>query len=245
VLAASIATGAVAGPAGAVLPSIYVDYDDDCVFTMRADGGFRLTSATAPGTTIPPGTYQVVLSVPQDAPSCPLHFRLQGPGVELEWDFGGEALNAQATETLRPGSTYVAVDLRNTSRYRAVFTAAASGSSSGLVTATPSTATGKGQASSDLVGSAILPYRGVLKASVGAAALTWKGRAVRSLRAGRYDVVVADGTPRRGLTARKRNGRAVTLTGAAFVGTRTTRLALTAGTWTFATGGRTIRVAVA
>jgi hypothetical protein len=247
-LACLLAAAAAAHPAAAALPSIYVDYDDDCVFAMHADGGFRLTSTAAPGTTIPPGTYQVVLRSPQDAPSCPLRFRLQGPGVQLDWDFGGEALNAQATETLRPGATYVATDLRDPTRYRAVFTTATSGSSSMLVGETPSTATGKGEASSDLVGSAVAPYRGVLEVTLdagGAVALRRQNRRIVSLRPGRYDLAVVDRTARRGLVVEKRKGRRVSVTGAAFVGSRTTRVALTSGTWTFSAGtARSVRVAV-
>src|SRR3954469_949627 len=128
------------GGSGATLPSIYVDYGDDCVFAMHADGGIGLAASSAPGPTIPPGLYQVVLRVPQDAPSCPMQFQLLGPGVQLRWDFGGEAIPAQVTEVLLPSSTYVATDLRNPSRYRAVFSTAASGSSSSLVTQPASTA---------------------------------------------------------------------------------------------------------
>ena len=79
-----------AAAAPATLPSIYVDYDDSCSFTMAADGGLSLSSTTAPGTTIPPGTYQVVLRVPQDAPSCPLRFQLAA--LDLEQDHIGNDL---------------------------------------------------------------------------------------------------------------------------------------------------------
>jgi hypothetical protein len=243
-LAAAALAGAVAGvDAGAatVLPSIYVDYGDDCTFTMHADGGLSLTSATAPGTTIPPGTYQVVLRVPQNAPSCPLQFQLQGPGVQLSWNFGGEALGAEVTETLQPASTYVATDLRNPTSLRAVFTTAASGSSSTLVTPTPSTATGKGQTSSDLVGSAISAYRGVLDVSLapaGRVALTVHGRAVARLKAGRYDLRLDDESARGGLALAKAGAHTVTLSGVRFVGRRTARVVLTAGTWRLESGPR-------
>jgi hypothetical protein len=232
---------------GATLPSIYVDYDDDCVFSMHADGGFVLASTAAPGTTIPPGAYQVVLRVPQNAPTCPLQFELQGPGVQLEWDFAGEALGAQVTETLKPSSTYVATDLRNPSRYRAVFSTAATGSGASLVTQTPSTATDKGQASTDVVGSAVVRYRGVLDVTVGASGavtLRAKGRVVRSLETGRYDLAVDDRTARGGLTLRKPNRDTLTLSGAAFVGARRTSLVLRPGTWRFAGAGHAVALTV-
>jgi hypothetical protein len=242
------ATAAVAfGANHATLPSIYVDYDDSCSFTVTADGGLSLSSATAPGTAIPPGIYQVVLRVPQDAPSCPLRFQLAGPGVQLDWDFGGEALGAQATETLRPSSTYVATDLRNPARYRAVFSTAATGSSTTLVGQTPSTAGGKGDSSGDLVGSAILRYRGMLTVTLepsGSIRLAAKGRAVRSLKEGRYDLALDDRSARGGLALRKPNRGVVKLTSGAFVGKRTTRLALRPGTWQFSAGRSTGQLVV-
>jgi len=231
----------------ATLPSIYVDYDDSCSFTMHADGGLSLTATSAPGTTVPPGLYQVVLRVPQDAPSCPLQFQLAGPGVQLEWDFGGEALGAQVTETLRPGSIYVATDLRNPARYRAVFTTAASGSNSSLVTEQPSTAGGKGESSQDLVGSAILRYRGVLSVRLGSSGkveLAAKGKAVHALKAGCYDLALDDRSSHGGLAVRRPNRTVTTLTGGPFVGTRTTRLSLRPGTWRFTSGRGDAQVVV-
>jgi hypothetical protein len=230
-----------------VLPSIYVDYGEDCVFAMHADGGIGLAASTAPGPTIPPGSYQVVLRVPQDAPSCPLQFQLQGPGVQLHWDFGGEAIGAQVTETLLPGSTYVATDLRNPARYRAVFSTSTSGSSSSLVTETPSTAGGEGQSSHDLVGSAILAYRGVLDVAVGgggAPSLRAKGKAVRSVKAGRYDLAVVDTTPQTGLAVRRPNKSVLTLTTGGFVGRKATRLALRPGTWRFSSSRGAVQLVV-
>ena len=232
------------GAHAAVLPSIYVDYSDDCVFSMHADGGIGLTAASAPGTTIPPGSYQVVLRVPQDAPSCPLQFQLSGPGVQLRWDFGGEAIPAQVTEVLQPGATYVATDLRNPTRYRAVFTTATSGSSSSLVTQPPSVSGGKGEASQDPVGSARLAYRGAVTFVVDPPAVRIGATVVRALKAGIYDVEVVDTSRRSGATARKPNRTVVTLTTRAFVGRKTSRLALRPGTWRFSAGARTTAVTV-
>jgi hypothetical protein len=243
-LAAAAAGGS--GRAAAILPSIYVDYSDDCVFSMHADGGIGLTATSAPGTAIPPGSYQVVLRVPQDAPSCPMDFQLQGPGVALHWDFGGEAIPAQVTAVLQPSSTYVATDLRNPSRYRAVFSTSAAGSSSSLVTQPASTAKGQ-ESSRDVVGSARLAYRGVLSLGVratGAPAIHARGKAVTRVKAGRYDLAVADATPLAGLSVRKPNHATVTLTTRPFVGTKTTRLALRPGTWRFTTGHGTAELVV-
>src|SRR5262249_26800633 len=156
--------------------------------------------------------------------------QLQGPGVQLRWDFAGEALGAQATETLQPGATYVAADLRNPARFRVVFSTSASGSSSSLVTETPGTATGKGQTIPDPVGSAVLPFRGALALAVGASGplrLEANGRQVRSLRAGRYRLSVRDESTRAALVVTRPNGRVVSISGAAFVGAQSRTLVLT------------------
>ena len=240
-LAAAGVTGAGASrrTATTTFPSIYVDYSDDCVFTMHADGGIALTSATAPGPIVPPGNYELILRAPQDAPSCPMNFQLVGPGVQLRWEFGKEAIDSQATETLLPSSTYVATDLRDPNRYRAVFTTAATGSSNNLVTQTTSTATGKGQILPDLVGSALLPNRGTLGltlAASGSIAVTAKGTKIRSVRAGRYDLAVADRSTHGGLAITKPNGHVIAVTSTAFVGSKTTKIDLTDGSWSFRSG---------
>lgn len=219
-----------------MLPTLYVDYGDDCSFTMRADGGVRLDATTPPGNVIPPGSYQVVLDAPANAPACPLDFQLRGPGVQVEWEFGGEALDAMTTATLQPSSTYVAADLRDPARGRAVFSTAASGSSASLVTQPAATAPGKGQTVQGIVGSAVAPSRGTLRAALSAAGsltLSTRGRRVSKLKPGRYTLVVADASPRRGLTLQKAGGRVARLTGAAFVGTRKTTVVLVPGAWFF------------
>jgi hypothetical protein len=239
------AAGGSARGAG-ILPSIYVEYSDDCVFSMHADGGIVLAATSAPGATIPPGSYQIVLRTPQDAPSCPMDFQLQGPGVQLHWDFGGEAIGAQVTEVLLPSSTYVATDLRNPARYRSVFSTAASGSSSSLVTQPVSTAKGT-ESSRDVVGSALLAYRGVLDLTVrpsGAPGVRARGKTVTRVKAGRYDLAVTDTSSRVGLSVLKPNRTVVALTAQSFVGTRTTRLALRPGTWRFTTARGTTELFV-
>ncbi|HEX4520717.1 MAG TPA: hypothetical protein VH063_14140 [Gaiellaceae bacterium] len=250
VVLALMALGAVdaSGPsAAATLPSIYVQYADDCSVGISVDGGTILEPSATPAV-IPPGSYQIVLRAPENSAACAISFQLTGPGVQLLFDFGGEGLNDQATETLLPGSTYLAVDLNEAARTRAVFSTSATGSSSTLVKQPQTTATGHGQVATDVVGSAVLAYRGGLRATIGTTGplvLRAHGRAVTSIRAGRYDLAVLDRTARSGLMVGKLHGRAVALTGAAFVGTRTERVALTAGTWVLSSSGaRALRIVV-
>ena len=226
---ALFATGA---GGAATLPSIYVDYSDNCTFTMRADGGITLAATSAPGPTLPPGLYQVVLTAPKNAPSCPMDFQLSGPGVHLVWEFGGEALDSMATETLSPSSTYTATDLGNSARGYVVFSTSATGSSSSLVTQTPSTAGGTGQTVPGVVGSAVLPFRGTLHVTVprsGGLRVTADGRPAVRLRPGRYTAVVADDSPRRGLAVRTSKGHETAITSLAFTGRKTVTVSLAAG----------------
>lgn len=215
------------------LPSIYVQYADDCSVAVSVDGGITVSPAATPAV-IPPGQYQIVLRAPENSAACAISFQLSGPGVQLLFDFGGEGLNAQATETLLPGSTYVALDLSEPARTRAVFTTAPTGSSSTLVGPSASTATGDGQASTDLVGSARLAYRGAVAVTVergGTVALKAHGNPVTTLVEGRYEIAIDDRSAKQGLSVQKLHGHPVALTRAAFVGKRTTRIALTPGTW--------------
>jgi hypothetical protein len=248
----ALAAVAIAGtyplaPGAATLPSIYVQYGDDCSVGITVDGGITVSPTTTPAV-IPPGPYQVVLRAPENSAACAIEFQLSGPGVQLLFDFGGEGLNDQATETLLPGSTYMALDLNAPARTRAIFTTAANGSSSTLVGQSSSTATGHGEVATDLVGSARVPYRGTLAATLGiggAVALRVRGKAVTSIRAGRYDLAVDDRTAKSGLALQKARRRAVAITSAVFVGRRTRRIALTPGTWLlYSSARRPVRLVV-
>ena len=84
----------------------------------------------------------------------------------------------------------------------------------------------------------MLQYRGELLATVqpsGRATLTAGDRAVASLSAGRYDLVVRDRAARAGFFLERRGGKPVTVTGRMFVGKRSRMLTLNAG------AGRTSR----
>jgi hypothetical protein len=236
---------AFAGPAalrssGAVpgIPAFYIDYRPDCTFTMSVDPGTQITPA-APGPTLPPGTYQLLISMsnPSSGYACVTpSFTFTGPGVSARTVFPGAALDEDTVVTLQPSGTYSAQDDNAPAATRRVFTTGASGSSSALLgPGLPSTAK-PGTTSSDIVGSAIPRYRGKLLATVtarGKATLTRGGRVVGSLEAGRYDIAVQDASARAGFFVRRGSGKAITVTSLAFVGKRTKRISLTAGKWAF------------
>lgn len=242
VLAAVLAFGptvALSSPL-ATLPTIYVTYTTDCTFTMSADGGIEISSPTAPGVVIPPGSYQVVVSqgyaLSPGAPRCPPStYELTGPGVSLSFVVGEGSPYEQAVASFAPSSTFVAV-VEDAPLAQLVFTTAATGSSSSLLSPTQAPAAGTAQTQPGLVGSQISSGRGTLRATVGRsgkATLSAHGRSVVSLAAGVYEIVVADESADAGFTLAKLHQRAVELSGASFVGKRTAKVDLTAGSWSF------------
>ena len=58
-----------------------------------------------------------------------------------------------------------------------------------------------------------------------------------TLRAGLYDIVVRDASPRGGLFVQKAHKKAVLIAGVSFTGKRTVQVDLTAGRWTFFSSG--------
>ncbi len=243
VVAVVAGTVAIGSPAAVPsIPAIYVDYNPNCTFTMTVDGGYSITSATAPGPTLPPGTYQLLvwLANPIDGyvPCGRPTFTFTGAGVNSLTEFRGQELLDEHVVVLQPSSAYVAEDANAPGQTRKVFTTAASGSSSVLVGSTPGTQSGPSKASVqvDIIGSAIMRYRGKLVATVGAsgkATLKLRGRNVASLKAGKYDIKVDDAAARAGFFVQRRSRKAVTVTSRSFVGERTQRVTLAAGKWTF------------
>src|SRR4051812_44855039 len=172
------------GPASqAAEPSLYANYGPSCTFAFVGDG----TSGIA---NVPPGHYQVVVSTPfafgNGLAACEfVQFHLTGPGVNLETDLGGgDEEVEQYSVTLQPGGTYTVQDDGRPGQTRRTFTVATSGSAASTTTSSSSSTTAsstKGVVSKDIVGSRVLPFRGALTGSVGAAGalkLVYKGRPV-------------------------------------------------------------------
>jgi hypothetical protein len=249
---AAIVPAAFAKRSDAVLPTLYVNYAMNCTFTITGDNGARVSS-------IPPGTYQVFITTPMvfadvdltgitDMTACKsfTQFALTGPGVNLSTTLqDGDEDKELDKATLQPGSTYVAVDNNQPGVARVSFTTTATGSASAVSSPTSSSGSGKGDVQSSLLGSssksgssttASLPLRGTLVATVSASGtpkLTYQGKGVTTLRAGRYTVSVSDHSSRGGFIIQGVKQGATTVTGVAFVGKRTKTLDLKAGQWFF------------
>ena len=248
-VAAAVSASQAAVPG---IPAFYVDYNQNCTFSMSVEPGTALPPSSAP-VTLPPGTYQVLISMQNFSAgyTCPKPvFTLAGPGVATRIEFAGVELHEEPLVTLQPSSTYVAQEESAPATTRRVLATAATGSSTSLLApGTSQSGSSAGVAASDYVGSAILRYRGRLAATVspaGKTTLRLNGRTVTSLKAGKYDVVVADDDPRAGLSVQHGGRRPLAVTGAAFTGTRTKRLGLAAGKWAFfaTPGAGTVQITV-
>jgi hypothetical protein len=262
-LTAVLAVAAVLVPAGgagtrqAVLPTLYVQYTMNCTFAIIDDGGRRVSS-------IAPGTYQIYVTTPvvfsavdlsgiDDFTACKsfVQFQLAGPGINLFTTLqDGDEDKDVFRETFQAGSTYTAQDLNQPSVARVVFTTAASGSPTAPTSPyTPGSSSGsKGSTSKDIVGSALKanPFRGTLTATVDAAGnlkLVYKGKAIGTLKGGRYTTTVTDKSKKAGVFFQLlgKNGgivKSLTVSNVPFVGKRTTTVTLEKGQWVFlATGG--------
>jgi hypothetical protein len=111
---------------------------------------------------------------------------------------------------------------------------------------TQSSTSGKGDVQSSLLNSgakastststSTLPLRGTLVATVstsGKPKLTFGGKAVTSLKSGRYKIAATDHSKQGGFLIQGVRQGAMTVTGVAFVGKRTEMVDLRAGQWFF------------
>jgi len=129
--------GQGAARASTVIPTLYVNYDTHCNFTITDDLG-------TPVTAIPYGTYQVLVSTPipfasaytpgsTDLTACngSAQFQLSGPGVSISSTLAnGDAQTALFSAQLQPSSSYVAQDNNQPSVANVTFTTLGSGLSS-------------------------------------------------------------------------------------------------------------------
>jgi hypothetical protein len=243
----------VPGSSPATPPPLDLTYHPNGSLTVNLGDG----SAVSGSVTIPPGPYWVTISNEFFAEHDTVHkWHLFGPGVDVVTDLNnGDNKVEQYLETLLPSSTYTAQDDYRPS-LQVVFRTSATGSSIASPSA-GSSSPGSSKAktgsieNAPTVGSARLPYRGELAATVSAAgrlSLTRGGKrvgGVASLKAGRYSIVVVDRSKTAGLTLQRLHFTGTTIAGGSFTGKRTVELTLRVGTWLFFFGrGPTTRFSV-
>lgn len=233
-----------------VLPTLYVAYAMNCTFGITDDSGKPVSS-------IAPGTYQVQITTPVvfadvdlsgtfDMTACKsfVQFQLTGPGVNIATTLQeGDEDYGVFTAAFQPGGTYTAQDNNQPSVARAVFSTTTVGTAPSPTAPYTSTGTGKGSQQTGLVGSSANsttstsdPLRGTLDATVSPAGkpkLTFKGKVVTTLKAGRYTVSVVDQSKTSGFIIQETRKASTTAAGISFVGRRTVTIDLQAGQWFF------------
>ncbi|MBV8463452.1 MAG: hypothetical protein JO368_09165, partial [Acidimicrobiales bacterium] len=134
ILAIAIALLALpAGNARAALPTIYVNYTLNCTFSITDDSGKPVTS-------IAPGSYQIAVSSPTSFGGYGTPGSLQGCGGYVQFSFTGPGVNYSttldegdgaydlSTITLKPSSSYTAVDANNPGPTRTTISTTSGGS---------------------------------------------------------------------------------------------------------------------
>jgi hypothetical protein len=226
------------GAHAAVSQTIYAWFDVD------GNLNFRYVDNSNVGSTIPPGTYQIILNNnTADDYAVDHRFHIFGPGVDYSPPAG--AVETTFSVTLQNGGTYTVQDDLDPADHHQTMVAsnAAPAVSSTATTPAPSPQPGgktPAPRSSDIVGSQVLPFRGDLDAIVysgGKVSLSRFGKSVSSLKAGRYTFSVDDESKAKGFTLQALHKRPLTLTSARFTGSHDVTLALKAGRWFFYSPG--------
>ena len=249
---ASILAPVPSGWAESTPPTLYVNYTMNCTFTITDDAGTTLTS-------VAPGSYQIVVTSPvpfasvdlagvNDMTACQgsAQFALTGPGVSVTTTMGnGDSDNALLDVTLQPSSTYTAVDNTQPALAHFSFTTTATATPALATTTAATTTTTQAKVPTGSSGTslsqppltpAIIPDRGTLAATVtaaGAVALTYRGKAVTTLRSGRYTIALTDESRRAGFVVQQLHGETTRLSTGSFTGKRQSSIALTKGQWSF------------
>ena len=231
----------------AVSSTMHAFVHDDESIGLRFDDGSDVGNQARNAPVIPPGTYTI-----QAVDDSGAHnFHLQGPGVDVGTTIGGLATPTW-TVTFQPGAHYrFQCDDHPDFMYGEFNTSGAgSGGTSGGSTSGGSTSGGSTSGGSTSSGGGTSSNTGTKPAAVlgtligrvnpvGKLVLTYGGIPVTKVNAGRYKITVADKTPTRSFVVGKAGGARTTVSGVAFVGTRSATLNLSAGKWTFYTSAGT------
>ena len=225
----------VGGSNAAVSQTIYAWFDVDGNLNVRYVDNSNV------GSTIPPGTYQIILNNnTADDYAVDHKFHLFGPGINYTPPAG--AVQTTFSVTFQAGGTYTVQDDLDPADHHLTIVATnappATSTGSTSTTTTPSGSTKP--TSSDIVGSEAVPFRGSLDGIVfgnGALTLSRLGKKVSSLRAGRYTFFVDDESKTRGFSVQQLGKKAIVVTTGSFKGTHDATIALKPGQWFFYSPG--------
>jgi hypothetical protein len=226
-----------AGVARVQVDQISVTYIGTASLQLKGPNG----SVVPSGGSMPGGTYQVLV---YDDDYMSPKFTISGPGVNVSDDLNSTGMGVDHPAFLGPytfqtNATYTIRDANMGAPAITVNTTSATssgGSTSGGSSSSSGGSSSTGSGSSSSSGSKLL---GTLKASVtlsGRATLSLGGKAVKTLKKGRYTVTVADSSKKAGLVvgATGMMANAITISSAAKVGTSSRIVSFSAGRWFFA-----------
>ena len=189
----------------------------------------KLSNGTvlASGTVVPPGPYSVVVYDSIDD-SNPL-FTMTGPGVSVSSDLNPTGMGIEVPMTFGPflleaSSSYSIFDANMAGGSAISFTTSATGSS----------ASNEATSGSMSSGSTAAKTLGSLALFVGASGkpfLSLGGKPVKTLKAGRYSLIVGDSSRKAGLLIGHGSVHPTTLSGVAAVDASSRNVNLTSGTW--------------
>ncbi|HWE82984.1 MAG TPA: hypothetical protein VG265_15130 [Gaiellaceae bacterium] len=229
-------------------PSMNLNFSANGTITLTLPDGTAVGTTSGAPTVIPAGYYAVVVLGPGGCVQLPL-FDLKGPGENIVDDMSGGEVTSETyqayfapnstytwrTDNVNPGTVYTFTTTSTVLGSPVHGTAAASGA--GAPKPVSQDIVGSAVAGSAVAGSAVAPFRGTLTGTVSAGGrlgLVFDGKAVKTLKAGRYRLRVTDSSPSDGFMLGKTAHAAQTLTAARYVGTRSISITLTAGKWQIA-----------
>jgi hypothetical protein len=232
----AISLGASAGVAGTLADAtLTVTYIGSSSLQVRLADGTTVRS----GATIPAGSYQVLVD---DADYTNPKFVMTGPGVNISSDLNSSGMGIDRPAFFGPysfptGSTYTLQDANIGASSAVTFTASASATTSGASSSGGSSSVSGGSSgSSSGATTSTTKMVGTLKAAVsvsGKPTLTFNGKAVKTLKTGRYTVTVGDHSKKAGLIVWKRGSHAMTLSGSAALGSSSHAVTFNTGKWFF------------
>jgi hypothetical protein len=221
---------------------LYISFFSNGQISVTSPDGTPIGTTSGTPTIIPAGYYTLVFSGPGGCTILP-SFHLTGPGANLISNMTeAQGQKNPSGITLLPSSTYT---WSNDAIPQIVHTFTTSAQVEGSPPTPGSTGTGSSGAtgphvtSHDIVGSAVVPFRGALVAAVAASGglrLTYHGKRPATLRAGTYTIAVTDRSATGSLVVAKLEHPARTITGRPYEGRRSASIRLTPGTWRFASG---------
>ena len=220
VLSGVLLTGAPAVRASSAEDlALQVNFSATGTISVTLPDGTPVGTATGSPTVIPAGFYTVLQFGPGGCTDLP-YFDLQGTGASIVDNMdGGEFENFSYNAYFQPNATYT---WRNDDASPpVVYTFTTSSVVEGTAPVPPSSAGIASSAhsvspatASNVVGSALVPFRGTLSGRVspaGALTLLYRGSRVTSLASGRYTLTVSDESPSRGFTLATGGHRRVAL----------------------------------